>query len=204
MSAKLIKGTEIREQILEEITTEVAEIKEKHGDEIGAAEIYHEFGIIARAQRDYQTAEKWYQKSLEIKERHGDEIGAALTYHELGIIAQKQRDYQTAEKLLQKSLEISERHGNQHMVAITCGQLGVFFGLKEEYKLSGKWLIRSIRGFENVGDNSSAQLSVFNFVKIYKAAPAAMHDKLKTIWNQAGFGDFESLINNIENSDPES
>lgn len=31
MSAKLIKGTEIREQILEEITAEVAEIKEKHG-----------------------------------------------------------------------------------------------------------------------------------------------------------------------------
>ncbi|MDM8555773.1 bifunctional methylenetetrahydrofolate dehydrogenase/methenyltetrahydrofolate cyclohydrolase FolD [Desulfococcaceae bacterium HSG7] len=31
MSAKLIKGTEIREEILEEIITEVAEIKEKHG-----------------------------------------------------------------------------------------------------------------------------------------------------------------------------
>lgn len=31
MSAKLIKGTEIREQILEEITAEVADIKEKHG-----------------------------------------------------------------------------------------------------------------------------------------------------------------------------
>jgi len=31
MSAKLIKGTEIREQILEEITAEVAEIKEKYG-----------------------------------------------------------------------------------------------------------------------------------------------------------------------------
>ncbi len=31
MSAKLIKGTEIREEILEEITADVAEIKEKHG-----------------------------------------------------------------------------------------------------------------------------------------------------------------------------
>ena len=31
MSAKLIKGTEIREQILAEITEEVAQIKEKHG-----------------------------------------------------------------------------------------------------------------------------------------------------------------------------
>jgi methylenetetrahydrofolate dehydrogenase (NADP+)/methenyltetrahydrofolate cyclohydrolase len=31
MSATLIKGTEIREQILEEITTDVSDIKEKHG-----------------------------------------------------------------------------------------------------------------------------------------------------------------------------
>jgi len=31
MTAKLIKGTEIREEILEEISAEVAEIKEKHG-----------------------------------------------------------------------------------------------------------------------------------------------------------------------------
>lgn len=31
MTAKLIKGTEIREEILEEITKEVADIKEKHG-----------------------------------------------------------------------------------------------------------------------------------------------------------------------------
>ena len=31
MTAQLIKGTEIREQILEEITAEVAQIKEKHG-----------------------------------------------------------------------------------------------------------------------------------------------------------------------------
>jgi methylenetetrahydrofolate dehydrogenase (NADP+)/methenyltetrahydrofolate cyclohydrolase len=31
MTAKLILGTEIREQILDEITAEVAQIKEKHG-----------------------------------------------------------------------------------------------------------------------------------------------------------------------------
>ncbi len=39
MSAKLIKGTEIREEILEEITAEVAEIKEKHGKVPGLATI---------------------------------------------------------------------------------------------------------------------------------------------------------------------
>ncbi|MDY6903357.1 MAG: bifunctional methylenetetrahydrofolate dehydrogenase/methenyltetrahydrofolate cyclohydrolase FolD [Thermodesulfobacteriota bacterium] len=39
MTAKLIKGTEIREQILEEITAEVNEIKEKHGQVPGLVTI---------------------------------------------------------------------------------------------------------------------------------------------------------------------
>jgi methylenetetrahydrofolate dehydrogenase (NADP+)/methenyltetrahydrofolate cyclohydrolase len=39
MTATLIKGTEIREQILEEITAEVAEIKEKHGEVPGLVTI---------------------------------------------------------------------------------------------------------------------------------------------------------------------
>ncbi|MFO8048464.1 MAG: bifunctional methylenetetrahydrofolate dehydrogenase/methenyltetrahydrofolate cyclohydrolase FolD [Desulfosudaceae bacterium] len=39
MTAKLIKGTEIREEILEEITAEVSELKEKHGREPGLVTI---------------------------------------------------------------------------------------------------------------------------------------------------------------------
>ena len=39
MSAKIISGTEIREQILEEIAAEVKEIKEKHGDVPGLVTI---------------------------------------------------------------------------------------------------------------------------------------------------------------------
>jgi methylenetetrahydrofolate dehydrogenase (NADP+)/methenyltetrahydrofolate cyclohydrolase len=39
MTAKLIKGTEIREEILEEITAEVKEIKEKHGQVPGLVTI---------------------------------------------------------------------------------------------------------------------------------------------------------------------
>ncbi|MFW6388795.1 MAG: tetrahydrofolate dehydrogenase/cyclohydrolase catalytic domain-containing protein, partial [Desulfohalobiaceae bacterium] len=39
MSAKLIKGTEIREEILSEIEKEVQEIKEKHNQVPGLATI---------------------------------------------------------------------------------------------------------------------------------------------------------------------
>ena len=71
-------------------------IKEKQGNEHGAASTYHQLGIIAQEQRDYATAEQWYRKSLAIDEKQGNEHGAASTYHQLGRIAEEQRDYATA------------------------------------------------------------------------------------------------------------
>ena len=127
-----------------------------------------------------------------------------MTYHQLGMIAQEQRDFQTAEKWCRKSLEISEKQGNEHGAASTYGQLGILFRLKEEYELSGRWLIRSIQGFANTGDDSRAQLVVDHFVTTYKAAPDFMHDRLESMWTQAGFGDFGRLINSQQAHDPVS
>ena len=41
-------------------------IKEKQGNEHGAAITYHQLGIIAEEQRDFAAAERWYQKALAI------------------------------------------------------------------------------------------------------------------------------------------
>ena len=46
-------------------------IKEKQGNEHGAATTYHQLGRIAEEQRDFTTAEGWYRKSLAIKEKQG-------------------------------------------------------------------------------------------------------------------------------------
>jgi tetratricopeptide (TPR) repeat protein len=127
-----------------------------------------------------------------------------MTYHQLGRIAAEQRDFQTAEKWYRKSLEIEEKQGNEHGAAMTYGQLGILFRLKEEYELSGRWLIRSIQGFANTGDDSRAQQGVDHFVTTYKAAPDFMHDRLESMWTQAGFGDFGRLINSQQAHDPAS
>ena len=54
-------------------------IKEKQGDEHGAAITYHHLGMIAQEQRDFAGAEQWYRKALAIFEKQGDEHGAAAS-----------------------------------------------------------------------------------------------------------------------------
>ncbi len=98
-------------------------IKERLGDEHGAAGTYHQLGMVAEERRDFEAAEGWYRKSLEITERLGDEPGAAGTYHQLGMVAEERRDFEAAEGWYRKSLEISERLRIEHYVAVTRGQL---------------------------------------------------------------------------------
>ena len=94
-------------------------IKEKQGDEHGAARTYHQLGMIAQEQRDFASAEQWYRKSLAIFEKQGDEHGAAFTYHQLGMIAQEQRDFASAEQWYRKSLAIWVKYGDKHYEAMT-------------------------------------------------------------------------------------
>ena len=77
-------------------------IKEKQGDEHGAAITYHQLGMIAQEQRDLAGAEQWYRKALAIKEKQGDEHGAASTYHQLGTIVQERRNFAGAEQWYRK------------------------------------------------------------------------------------------------------
>ena len=128
------------------------------GNEHGAAVTYRQLGIIAHEQRDFETAERWYLKSLEISERMGNENGAAITYHQLGGIAEARRDYETAERWYLKALEIKERMGNEHGAAITYYQLGTC-SLVRNSKLARTYLQKSIEVFERHGDHGKARLS---------------------------------------------
>ena len=93
------------------------EIKERQGDDYGAAITYHQLGMIAEERQDFDAAESWYEKSLEIAERQGDEHGAALTYGQLGIIAGLQGDFLESGRWLLKCVTIfagvNDPHGAQ-------------------------------------------------------------------------------------------
>ena len=100
-------------------------IKEKQGDEHGAAITYHQLGRIAEEQRDFASAEQWYRKSLAIKEKQGNEHGEAITYHQLGNVAYLQRDFAGAEQWYLKALAICIKYGDKYHEEITRSNLEI-------------------------------------------------------------------------------
>ncbi len=69
----------------------IIEIQKETGDLSGLASTFHNLGGIAQEQRDFKTAETWFQKGLRIKEEQGNEHGTALTSIALGVYFRKKK-----------------------------------------------------------------------------------------------------------------
>ena len=129
------------------------------GDPLGSSGAYHQLGMIAQEQRDFETAERWYLKSLAIEERLGNEHGAASTYHQLGIVAQAQRDFETAERWYLKSLAIEEKRGNEHGAASTYHQLGIIAQAQRDFETAERWYLKSLAINEKQRNEHAAAIS---------------------------------------------
>lgn len=120
------------------------------------ASAYHQLGIIAHMQRDFEQAERCFLKSLEIEKEQDNEQGAAYTYHQLGIIAQEQRDFEQAETWYRKSLDISERQSNEQAMAGTYNQLGRIAQMQRHFEQAESWCLKSIEINEKLGNEHDA------------------------------------------------
>ncbi len=86
---------------------------------------YHNLGIVAEEQRQWQEAEGYYQQALQIFIEYNDRYGQAGTYHNLGIVAEEQRQWQEAEGYYQRALQIDRKHNDRYEQASTYHQLGM-------------------------------------------------------------------------------
>ena len=138
---------------------EALAIKEKQGDEHGAALTYHQLGMIAQEQRDFVGAERWYRKALAIEEKQGDEHSAASTYHNLGMIAEEQRDFAGAERWYRKALATEEKQGDEHSAASTYHQLGTIAQKQRDFAGAEQWYRKSLAIKERQGNEHGAALT---------------------------------------------
>jgi len=172
----------------------LAEDRRAKAHKEGEAGAYHQLGMIAEERRDFDEAQKWYQKSLAIFEKLGNEHGAASTYHQLGRIAEERRDFDEAQKWYQKSLAIEEKLGNEHGAASSYGQLGLLALERSRFVEGAQWLIRCIDAFAKTNDAEGVKKGVLNFVRIYKEASAEDKKELKLMFEKAGLGDIERFL----------
>jgi tetratricopeptide (TPR) repeat protein len=136
----------------------------KNGSQIGDLEVeanaYHQLGIVFHYQRDFQTAEQWYRKSLEIKERTGNQEGIARAYHQLGILAEERRDFVAAREWYGKSLEINEKLENEKDLAATYHQLGWVAQLLDDPAEAERWYLKSLEISRRLGHDSGSAMSL--------------------------------------------
>lgn len=105
--------------------------------------VYHQLGVIAQEQWNFESAKTWYKKSLDVYKENYNKLFSAYTYHQLGTITQWQRNFTLAEEYYMKSLKIKIKYKDEEGIANTCDQLGILAWEQQDFKLAEKVVARS-------------------------------------------------------------
>jgi tetratricopeptide (TPR) repeat protein len=117
---------------------------------------YHQLGIVAQEQRQFDTAIEYYQKALKIREDAGDLHHAANQYHQLGMVAEEQRRFDTAIEYYQKALKIREDAGDLHNAADEYHQLGIVAQQQRQFDTAIDYYRKALKIYEDAGDLHNA------------------------------------------------
>lgn len=144
------------------------------------ADVYHQLGIVAQQQRQFEQAEQYYFKALKIKEDAGDFYSAANVYHQLGMVAEKQQQFEDAISYYQKAFGIYEQFQDWYKASQT---LAKWARVLEAQSNFSEALPIYIRGF--VIDIEHHQ----EFIRWYVDALARMlrvsgENQFDTIWRE--------------------
>ena len=120
---------------------------------------YHQLGIIAQIQGDYNIAHNQYQQALTIEEQLDDRAGMASTYGQLGVLAQDRGDYDTAHNLYEQSLHIKEQLGDRAGMAKTYHNLGILSQDRGDYDTAHNQYQQALAILKELGDQASMAAS---------------------------------------------
>ncbi|MBE9033125.1 tetratricopeptide repeat protein, partial [filamentous cyanobacterium LEGE 11480] len=150
-----VGNLEVAKAIFQEILTELASLDDD--TVLGKiAALYHNLGMVAQEQRDFDAAVQYYQKALKIKEDAGDAYNAASDYHQLGMVAQEQRDFDAAVQYYQKALKIYEDAGDAYNAADEYHNLGMVAQEQRDFDAAVQYYQKALKIYEDAGDAYNA------------------------------------------------
>jgi tetratricopeptide (TPR) repeat protein len=117
---------------------------------------YHQLGIVAEEQRQFEQAITHYQKALQIYEDAGDDYNAAMEYHQLGSVAEEQRQFEQAITHYQKALQIYEDAGDDYNAAMEYHYLGRVAEEQRQFEQAIAYYQKALKIGEAVGDDYRA------------------------------------------------
>ncbi len=116
------------------------------------AGVYHQLGIVAQEQRQWDQAEHYYQQALQIKIDFDDRYEQAGTYHQLGIVAQEQRQWDQAEQYYQQALQIYIDFDDRYEQAGTYHNLGIVAQEQRQWDQAEQYYQQALQIFIDFDD----------------------------------------------------
>ncbi len=150
-NADLEGARKIYQEILDEL---IAVNDSSINDKISVA--YHQLGMVAYGQRQFDLAINYYKKALKIKEDVGDLYSTAKEYHQLGMVAYGQRQFDLAINYYKKALKIKEDAGDFYSAATDYHQLGMVAQEQRQFDLAINYYKKALKIREDTGDLYSA------------------------------------------------
>jgi tetratricopeptide (TPR) repeat protein len=122
-----------------------------------SATAYHHLGMIAREERDLETARGWYVRALAVGKLSGNEDAA--TYDELGRIDLEQRNFAASREWYLKSLDVTQKQGKEQHAARTLHQLGLVAEQELDFAAAREWYLKSLAIKEKHGNEHDAAIT---------------------------------------------
>lgn len=147
------------------------------------AKIYHNLGFIAREQRQWSKAERYYQQVLQIYEGLHDRQSQAPIYGEFGTIAKDQRQWSLAKDLYQQALQIFIEFDDRSNMAPIYHNLGNIAEEHERWDDADRYYQQALQIWSKFNDRG-------NQAKVYlhlgtTCQRQALRDKAEHYYQQA-------------------
>jgi len=122
----------------------------------------HRAGYLAQLQGDFETARKFYRKSLTVSEKFGDRRLTAYVNRSLGIIANAQGDFASGRSFAETSLQIGREIADERVIAISLADLGEIERTEQNFAAARPLYEEALTLFRRDGDKNSVGTMLCN------------------------------------------
>ena len=100
------------------------------------------------------------------------------------------RELDIAEVWFKKNLAINERLGDEYNAAGTYYQIGYCYALRGRFIEASKWVLKAMIAFDIQQDIDNVKKGQQLYLACYAKIASSEQVKFRTMWEDAGFGDF--------------
>src|SRR6266851_4154744 len=141
---KQYAAAETSYQKILQLVPQVAQLDHEEAKRL-QAKAYHQLGIVAQEQRQWEQAEQYYQQSFQLKIESNDHYNQASTYHNLGAVAQEQRQWEQAEQYYQQALQICIEYDDRYNQAKMYHNLGAVAQKQRQWAQAAQYYQQALR-----------------------------------------------------------